>query len=269
MASLLALILEKFTIEIIPKLPLFIRTPLYVNILKLRKVRDRIRLDVTRRNPTFQDRLDYAIDSRSNLNTSGERILSFNDEVQMEEVNNAPIKIYKFTPKNAETGKYGVYFHGGGYFAGSIKSHKNFVSIISQKSNLIIYFFEYRLSPEHNFPAAHEDAKIAVEFIDTLHKDEQSIWMGESAGGGLATGLVVDDGFIYNPDNLILLSPWLDLSDGFQDKRFLKNRDVTIIIEGMYEVGEFYAGDYEPMHKHMSVKNNLLSILFFLVYSMI
>ena len=101
MASLLALILEKFTIEIIPKLPLFIRTPLYVNILKLRKVRDRIRLDVTRRNPTFQDRLDYAIDSRSNLNTSGERILSFNDEVQMEEVNNAPIKIYKFTPKNA------------------------------------------------------------------------------------------------------------------------------------------------------------------------
>ena len=147
MASLLALILEKFTIEIIPKLPLFVRTPLYVNILKLRKVRDRIRLDVTRKNPTFQDRLDYAIDSRSNLNTSGERILSFNDEVQMEEVKNSPVKIYKFTPKNAESGKYGVYFHGGGYFAGSIKSHKNFVSIVSHKSNLVTYFFEYRLSP--------------------------------------------------------------------------------------------------------------------------
>ena len=55
---------------------------------------------------------------------------------------------------------------------------------------------------------------------------------------------MVDDGFVYNPDNLILLSPWLDLSDGFQDKRFLKNRDVTIIIEGMFEVGEFYAGEY-------------------------
>ena len=86
MASLLALILEKFTIEIIPKLPLFIRTPLYVNILKLRKVRDRLRLDVTRKNPTFQDRLDYAIDSRVNLNNSGERILPFNNEVQMEEL---------------------------------------------------------------------------------------------------------------------------------------------------------------------------------------
>ena len=109
---------------------------------------------------------------------------------------------------------------------------------------MIIYFFEYRLSPEHNFPAAHDDAKLAVEYINNLHQNEQSIWLGESAGGGLATGLVVDDSFTSNPDNLILLSPWLDLSDGLQDKKFLKNRDVTIIIEGMYEVGEFYAGEY-------------------------
>ena len=86
MASFLALVLEKFTIEIIPKLPIFIRTPIYVNILKLRKVRDRIRFDVTKKNPTFQDRLNYAIDSRANLNNSGERILSFNDEVLMEEL---------------------------------------------------------------------------------------------------------------------------------------------------------------------------------------
>ena len=56
MASFLALVLEKFTIEIIPKLPIFIRTPIYVNILKLRKVRDRIRFDITKKNPTFQDR---------------------------------------------------------------------------------------------------------------------------------------------------------------------------------------------------------------------
>lgn len=252
MGSLLALILEKFTIEIIPKLPLFIRTKLYVNILKLRKVRDRIRLNATRKNPTFQDRLEYAIDSRANLNASGEKILSFNENVQIEEIQNGPVKIFKFTPKNADVSKYGIYFHGGGYFAGSIKSHKNFVSIISQDSNLVIYFFEYRLSPEHIFPAAHEDAKLAVEYIDSLHKGEQSIWMGESAGGGLATGLVVDKEFNIRPDNLILLSPWLDLSDGFQDKKYLKNSDVTIIIEGMYEVGEFYAGDYGPTNPILS-----------------
>jgi hypothetical protein len=62
--SLLAKILEKFTIEFIPKLPLSIRTPIYVNILRLRKVRDRLRLENTSKNPTFQERMDYALDSR-------------------------------------------------------------------------------------------------------------------------------------------------------------------------------------------------------------
>ena len=142
--------------------------------------------------------------------------------------------------------------HGGGYFAGSVTSHKNLISQISNDSDLIVYFFEYRLSPEYIFPSAHEDAKLAVDFISALHPDDQSIWIGESAGGGLATGLVVDKEYFEKPDNLILLSPWLDLSDGFEDKKFFKNSDVTIIIEGMFEVGEYYAGDY-------GAKNPILS----------
>ena len=252
MISILAKILEKFTIEIIPTLPMFMRTPLYLNILKLRKVKDRLRLDVTKKNPTFEDRLDYALDSRANLNNSGEKLHNFNSNVVLEEIKDGPVKIYKFIPPNSSKGKYGIYFHGGGYFAGSITSHKNLISQISNDSNLTVYFFEYRLSPEYNFPSAHEDAKLAVDFIKTLHPDDQSIWIGESAGGGLATGLVVDKEYLEKPDNLILLSPWLDLSDNFEDKKFFKNSDVTIIIEGMFEVGEYYAGEY-------GTKNPILS----------
>ena len=167
-------------------------------------------------------------------------------------IKDGPVKIYKFIPPNSSKDKYGIYFHGGGYFAGSITSHKNLISQISNDSNLTVYFFEYRLSPEYNFPSAHEDAKLAVDFIKTLHPDDQSIWIGESAGGGLATGLVVDKEYFEKPDNLILLSPWLDLSDNFEDKKFFKNSDVTIIIEGMFEVGEYYAGEY-------GTKNPILS----------
>jgi len=242
--SLLAKILEKFTIEFIPKLPLSIRTPIYVNILRLRKVRDRLRLENTSKNPTFQERMDYALDSRNNLNNSGQKLLKYNEEVLLEEIDGAPVKIFKLTPPNANKDKYGIYFHGGGYFAGSINSHKNLISMISNNSNLIIYFFEYRLSPEHNFPAAHDDAKLAVSYIDELNINQQSIWIGESAGGGLATGVTVDNSFNIKPNNLILLSPWLDLSDSAEDKKYLKNKDVTIIIEGMYDVGEYYAGEY-------------------------
>ena len=156
---------------------MFMRTPLYLNILKLRKVKDRLRLDVTKKNPTFEDRLDYALDSRANLNNSGEKLHNFNSNVVLEEIKDGPVKIYKFIPPNSSKDKYGIYFHGGGYFAGSITSHKNLISQISNDSNLTVYYFEYRLSPEYNFPSAHEDAKLAVDFIKTLHPDDQSIWI--------------------------------------------------------------------------------------------
>ena len=113
MISILAKILEKFTIEIIPTLPMFMRTPLYLNILKLRKVKDRLRLDVTKKNPTFKDRLDYALDSRANLNNSGEKLHNFNSNVVLEEIKDGPINIYKFIPPNSSQDKYGIYFHGG------------------------------------------------------------------------------------------------------------------------------------------------------------
>ena len=97
MISILAKILEKYTIEIIPTLPMFMRTPLYLNILKLRKVKDRLRLDVTKKNPTFEDRLDYALDSRANLNNSGEKLHNFNSNVVLEEIKAGPVIIYKFS----------------------------------------------------------------------------------------------------------------------------------------------------------------------------
>ena len=77
---------------------MFMRTPLYLNILKLRKVKDRLRLDVTKKNPTFEDRLDYALDSRANLNNSGEKLHNFNSNVVLEEIKDGPVKIYKFIP---------------------------------------------------------------------------------------------------------------------------------------------------------------------------
>ena len=140
--------------------------------------------------------------------------------------------------------KFGIYFHGGGYFAGSYTSHKNLVSKLTSNSKMVIYFFEYRLSPEFNFPSANEDAQVVVEYLHNLENKKTSIWMGESAGGGLATGLIVDKKFKISPDKLVLISPWLDLSNKSEDRKFLKNKDITIILNGMHDVGEFYAGEY-------------------------
>ena len=56
--------------------------------------------------------------------------------------------------------------------------------------------------------------------------------MGDSAGGGLATGILVDKTFDISPDKLILMSPWLDLSDENKDRKYLKNKDILLAIDG-------------------------------------
>ena len=76
--------------------------------------------------------------------------------------------------------------------------------------------------------------------------------MGESAGGGLATGILVDDTFTISPDKLVLMSPWLDLSDKKRDRKYLRNKDILLAIDGVHWVGEHYSGDYEPNNPILS-----------------
>tara|TARA_B100000427_G_scaffold48987_1_gene36922 strand:- start:27 stop:1025 length:999 start_codon:yes stop_codon:yes gene_type:complete len=245
MLKIMIRVLEVFTIEYIPRLPISLRKPFYKLILPLRKVKDKVALNGPKHEVTYEDRLEFAKLSRQGLNNSGSHLLKLDETVKIEKLENTPVDIYKFTPNDSIGDTYGIYFHGGGYYAGSIISHKHFISQLSAGTNIPFYFFEYRLSPEHVFPAAHDDAKAAVEYINNLENGKSSIWAGESAGGGLSAGLVVDDSFNLKPDKLVLLSPWLDLSDSNRDRSYLKNKDILLALDGMHFVGEYYAGEFE------------------------
>jgi acetyl esterase/lipase len=165
---------------------------------------------------------------------------------------NAKFNTHKLSPKNPKTDAYAIYFHGGGYYSGSVISHKNLLSQITASINMVTYIFEYRLSPEAVFPNAHDDAKEIVTFLDNIEEGKNSIWIGESAGGGLATGLCVDDKFPLRPKKLVLMSPWLDLSDKNKDRNFLKNKDILILLDGMHMMGEYYSGDHDPSNPILS-----------------
>ena len=252
MSKMLIKIIEVFTIEYIPRLPISFRKRLYKLILPLRKVKDKIALNIPTSDVTYETRLDFAKLSRQGLNNSGSKLLKFDESVRVEKLEGTPVDIYKFTPQDCVEDTYGVYFHGGGYYAGSIISHKHFVSRLSSGTKTPFYFFEYRLSPEYVFPSAHDDAKAVVEYINNIEGSKNSIWAGESAGGGLSAGLVVDDTFSIKPDKLVLLSPWLDLSDKNRDRSYLKNKDILLAIDGMHFVGEYYAGEFETNNPILS-----------------
>ncbi len=107
-----------------------------------------------------------------------------------------------------------MYVHGGGFIAGSIKSHRDLASRIAIASKAKVLIFNYRLAPEHPFPAGLEDVKTIYQWLTNKYKDGYKISIvADSAGAGLALGLL---SMLLNstrslPVCTVLISPWIDL----------------------------------------------------------
>jgi acetyl esterase/lipase len=109
-----------------------------------------------------------------------------------------------------------VYFHGGGYCSGSIVSHRGLVTEAGRAARCRTLAVEYRLAPEHPFPAAHEDAAAVWSALTgPLGYQQGAIALaGDSAGGNLsvATANALRAAGQRQPAALWLLSPWTDLT---------------------------------------------------------
>ncbi len=107
-----------------------------------------------------------------------------------------------------------LYFHGGGYQIGSILSHRELMIRLSQAGRCRVLGFNYRLAPEHRFPAAVEDGITAYRWLlDQGLSAADIAFAGDSAGAGLAvaTMLKARDLAMPLPHCAVLLSPWLDM----------------------------------------------------------
>ncbi len=107
-----------------------------------------------------------------------------------------------------------LYFHGGGYQAGSIRSHLGLMDAIARAGGIRVLGFNYRLAPEHRFPAALEDAvKVYRWLLDTGLDPAAIAFGGDSAGAGLAlaTLFAARDAALPLPAAAVFLSPWLDM----------------------------------------------------------
>ncbi len=108
-----------------------------------------------------------------------------------------------------------LYLHGGGFVLGSIKTHSALAARLGQAGRARTLLLEYRLAPEHPFPAALEDATRAYEFLLEEGVSPRRIAVaGDSAGGGLALAALVSwrDASLPLPACCVLMSPWVDLS---------------------------------------------------------
>lgn len=107
-----------------------------------------------------------------------------------------------------------LYLHGGGYCVGSWGSHKGPISHLAVAANADVYAPNYRLAPEHPYPAAVHDALAAYRWLlSGGFAAEQIAIAGDSAAGGLAlaTAIAIRDSELPSPSALALISPWVDL----------------------------------------------------------
>ncbi len=108
-----------------------------------------------------------------------------------------------------------IFFHGGGYCSGSIRSHRRMVTEAGRAAGVRTLAVGYRLAPEHPFPAAFDDALTAWHFLRGQGIAAAYIAVGgDSAGGGLTVGLIcrLRDAHEELPACLWLVSPWSDLT---------------------------------------------------------
>jgi epsilon-lactone hydrolase len=105
-----------------------------------------------------------------------------------------------------------IHFHGGGYCVGSAQTARLWAAHLSAQAGCRVVLPEYRLAPEHPYPAGLKDARAVVTALSGEAAPGSMVVSGDSAGGGLALAVVLslrDEGGL--PAGCILLSPWLDL----------------------------------------------------------
>ncbi|MFF2015344.1 alpha/beta hydrolase [Paenibacillus sp. NPDC058177] len=120
---------------------------------------------------------------------------------------------WQFFPESSEE-RVLLYLHGGGYMMGSINSHRSESSEIGRAAQARTLTINYRLAPEHPFPAPIEDAMKAYSWLlDQGYHPKNIIIAGESAGGNLTAALLmyIRDTGTPLPAGGIMISPWIDL----------------------------------------------------------
>ncbi|WAX55228.1 alpha/beta hydrolase [Jatrophihabitans cynanchi] len=137
-----------------------------------------------------------------------------------------------------------LYLHGGGYVVGSPRMYRTLAAHLSRAAAAVVYNLDYRLAPEHRFPAALEDTVAAFGDLVRHHgyQPGQIALAGDSAGGGLAVAaarVLTDEGM--RPGALALLSPWTDPAD--QD---LPERDFVVNVGWGRRCSELYLGQADP-----------------------
>ena len=141
-----------------------------------------------------------------------------------------------------------IYLHGGGYVVGSPATHRSLVARFAKACSIRALSLDYRLAPEHPFPAALEDA-LAVyhQVLDHGIAPENILLAGDSAGSGLALATLISlrDNNQPLPAMSVCISPWTDLALTGESIQTCAHLDPYISYDSL-TLNTHYLGNHNP-----------------------
>ena len=212
-----------------------LRMRLVMRTLRKNKARPR-KISVT----SYRQGLENVLESLPNIATG----VTFTPE----HIENIPSEWIK--NRDSEDDAVVLYFHGGGFIAGSVDISRFFAAQFAQRINTPLLLFEYGLAPERPFPEAINDAVSVYQWlIDVKGFDPNRIaFFGESAGGGLvfATLIKLREKGLSLPVTAVCLSPWLDLALTGESMVTKAEKDPILSLEEMQFLVKQYVGENDP-----------------------
>ena len=160
----------------------------------------------------------------------------------------------RIIPTTADPSRCILYLHGGAYLLGSRESHRGLAAHLAHAVGTEALLAEYRLAPEHPFPAAIDDAAEVYRSLLEHHDPGSLLIAGDSAGGGLALALGVrlrDEGLPL-PAGIAGISPWTDLAG--TGASLESNREVELMLDPdrIPEIADYYHPDHPAQHPWVS-----------------
>lgn len=166
---------------------------------------------------TFKNKKFSIAELRANGVKNSKMLGEVSKNITVEKINMEGIQAEWLIPFSSSTRseKVILYLHGGGYVTGSIEDHRMMCGLLANATGVKVLIPEYRLAPEHPFPAALDDAlKVYQWLLDQGYSPTNMIIAGDSAGGGLsvATVLALKEKSGSLPAAVVCLSPWANLA---------------------------------------------------------
>ena len=169
------------------------------------------------------------------------------ENVRFEEANVGGVHGIWCRPPEAPSGRAIIYLHGGGYVIGSSAAYAALAGALALETGLNVFVPEYRLAPEHPYPAGPDDVFAVYKGLADQGNTPVAV-VGDSAGGGLVMTLLLQirSAGMTQPGSAVLWSPWLNLHCDSHSYAANKAVDPTLTPEGLFACAAHYVGTQVP-----------------------